>query len=66
MTCTAFIRYCIKHNINPIWDCDNGNEESKNLAKKLGFKSVETYQMHWWHENKRFVDIYLKNYNYTT
>lgn len=66
MTCTAFINHCIKHNINPIWDCDNGNEESKNLAKKLGFKSVETYQMHWWHENKRFVDIYLNNYNYTT
>lgn len=66
MTCTAFIKHCIEHNINPIWDCDNGNKESKNLAKKLGFKSVETYEMFWWHENKRFVDIYLNNYNYTT
>jgi len=64
ITCSEFIKYCVSNNIKPIWDCDNGNENSKNLAIKLGFKSVETYQMHWWHENKQFVDSYLKRFKY--
>lgn len=63
-TCAEFIEYCVSNNIKPVWDCDNGNENSKNLAKKLGFKSVETYEMHWWHKNKTFVEEYLKKYKY--
>ena len=64
VTCSEFIKYCVMNNIKPIWDCDNGNESSKKLALKLGFRSVETYQMHWWHENKNFVDSYLKKFKY--
>lgn len=63
-TCSEFIKYCVNNNIKPIWDCDDGNEGSKSLAKKLGFKSVETYEMHWWHENKNFVQSYLNKFNY--
>lgn len=64
ITCSEFIKYCVRNNIKPIWDCDNGNENSKILASKLGFKSIETYQMHWWHENKEFVNYYLNKFNY--
>lgn len=64
MTCHAFINHCFDHNMKPIWDCDNGNELSKALAVKLGFKSKDIYHMHWWHENKTFVQQYLNNYNY--
>jgi len=63
--CSKFIKHCVENNIKPLWDCDNGNENSKKLAVKLGFKSVETYQMHWWHENKSFVDSYLKKFKYS-
>lgn len=63
-TCGEFIKYCQRNNIKPLWDCDDGNENSKNLAVKLGFKSVDTYEMHWWHENKSFVDSYLKKFKY--
>lgn len=62
--CLQFINYCIENNIKPIWDCDDGNENSKKLAQKLGFKSLETYEMHWWHENKKFVEEYLNNFKY--
>jgi RimJ/RimL family protein N-acetyltransferase len=65
ITCSAFIVYCAKNNIKPLWDCDGGNESSKNLAKKLGFKSVENYRMHWWHENKKNIEAYLKKFNYS-
>ncbi len=54
----------MENNIKPLWDCDAGNEASNSLAVKLGFEIKETYQMHWWHENKKFVDSYLKNFNY--
>ncbi|WP_027632091.1 GNAT family N-acetyltransferase [Clostridium hydrogeniformans] len=64
ITCSKFIEYCLENNIKPIWDCDNGNESSKALAIKLGFNSVETYEMHWWHENKDFIDSYLKKFKY--
>jgi RimJ/RimL family protein N-acetyltransferase len=62
--CSKFIKYCVENSIKPLWDCDDGNEGSKKLADKLGFKSVETYQMHWWHENKTFVENYLKKFKY--
>jgi len=64
ITCSEFIKYCVRNNIEPVWDCDNGNENSKILARKLGFKSVETYQMHFWHENKKIIESYLKKFNY--
>jgi RimJ/RimL family protein N-acetyltransferase len=66
ITCSEFIKHCVNNNIKPIWDCDDGNKRSKALAEKLGFQSVETYQMHWWHENKSFVENYLKKFNYQT
>lgn len=62
--CSQFINHCIENNIKPIWDCDDGNENSKKLALKLGFKTIETYEMHWWHENKKFVEEYLNNFKY--
>lgn len=62
--CSEFIKYCVSNNIKPVWDCDNGNENSKKLADKLGFNSVETYEMHWWHENKNVVRMYLENFKY--
>ncbi|MBU3127863.1 GNAT family N-acetyltransferase [Clostridium tagluense] len=65
ITCLAFIEHCVKNNIKPIWDCDEGNENSKSLAIKLGFNSIENYQMHWWHENKKNIDGYLKKFNYS-
>lgn len=64
ITCSEFIKHCLLNNIEPVWDCDDGNEESKKLAVKLGFNSAENYEMHWWHENKSFVDGYLKKFNY--
>jgi len=64
IACSEFIKYCVNNSIKPIWDCDDGNENSKKLAEKLGFKSEETYEMHWWHKNKSFVDSYLKKFNY--
>ena len=64
ITCSEFIKHCVQNDTKPLWDCDNGNEGSKKLALKLGFKSIETYQMHWWHENKKFVDMYLEKFNY--
>lgn len=65
MTCLAFIEHCVKNNIKPIWDCDGANENSKSLAIKLGFNSIESYHMHWWHENKKIMDGYLKKFNYS-
>ena len=64
VACFEFIKYCVRNNIKPIWDCDNGNEGSKDLARKLGFYSVETYQMHWWHENKKVIEYYLNKFKY--
>lgn len=64
ITCAEFIKHCLQNNITPVWDCDDGNEASKNLAKKLGFRSIETYQMHWWHQNRSFVEEYLNKFNY--
>lgn len=64
ITCSAFIEYCVKNDIKPIWDCDAGNENSESLAIKLGFKCIENYQMHWWHENKNVLDNYLKKFKY--
>lgn len=66
ITCSEFIKHCLKNNIKPVWDCDNGNEASKNLATKLGFRSVEIYKMHWWHENRSFVEKYLNKFNYNS
>lgn len=63
ITCSEFIKYCVKNDIKPLWDCDAGNKNSKNLALKIGFKCVENYQMHWWHENKNVVANYLKKFN---
>lgn len=64
VTSLEFIKYCLANNIEPVWDCDDGNEKSKKLAAKLGFNSVENYEMHWWHENKSYVDEYLNKFNY--
>lgn len=65
VTCRAFIHHCLQQGIEPIWDCDNGNTYSKVLAEKLGFRGVETYEMHWWHENSAFVESYLKKFSYS-
>lgn len=66
LACSEFIKHCVKNDIKPVWDCDKGNENSKKLAIKLGFKIVETYEMYWWHENRKFVEEYLNKFNYNT
>lgn len=65
IACAAFIHHCLNLGIEPVWDCDNGNRNSKVLAEKLGFKPIETYDMHWWHENQKFVESYLKKFSYS-
>ena len=65
IACAAFIMHCARKGLNPIWDCDGGNENSKKLAVKLGFRGQENYQMHWWHENKKVIEGYLKKFEYT-
>lgn len=63
IVCSAFIKFCVEDGIMPLWDCDAGNESSKKLAEKLGFKCIDEYQMHWWHEDKNVISNYLKKFN---
>ncbi len=63
IACSAFINFCVKNDIAPLWDCDVGNDNSKKLAEKLGFKCTDDYQMHWWHEDKNVIRNYLKKFD---
>jgi hypothetical protein len=40
------------------------NSEFCNVIHLLKQKSIETYQMHWWHENEKLVNYYLNKFNY--
>lgn len=42
---TSFIKYCLKKNIIPKWDCDVSNESSIKLAGKLGFVTPIKYSI---------------------
>ncbi|MBM7633139.1 GNAT family N-acetyltransferase [Geomicrobium sediminis] len=43
----AFVKECRKQNITPMWDCDEGNEASMQLAKRLGFSEVNRYHLYY-------------------
>lgn len=64
--CRAFIHHCLLQGINPLWACDNGNANSKVLAKKLDFRSEETYELDWWHKNSKVVESYIKKFSYSS
>jgi RimJ/RimL family protein N-acetyltransferase len=65
LTCAAFIEKCLEHNIQPNWNCDAGNQASKQLASKLGFEKLDDFHMLWWHENKAVISSYLKKHSYS-
>lgn len=62
--CSKFIEYCEKNKLTTLWVCDSGNEPSKSLVKKLGFKKSKDVDMLWWHENQEIIASYLSKYNY--
>lgn len=43
----AFVTECRKRNITPIWDCDEANVASMQLANKLGFSEVNRYHLYY-------------------
>lgn len=38
LTCSAFIEYCLSHDLEPNWGCYHFNPDSQALAEKLGFE----------------------------
>lgn len=64
ITCSAFIEYCLEHELIPTWDADGGNEASNKLALKLGFAKSKDVNILWWHEDEEMIKSYLKKYNY--
>lgn len=40
--CSAFINYCLKKSLEPLWSCRQANVESYKLAKSLGFEPTLT------------------------
>lgn len=44
-TATAFVQHCAAHNIIPHWDCWSSNVASLRVARKVGFDSIERYQV---------------------
>lgn len=64
ITCSAFIEYCLDHDLIPAWDADSGNEPSNKLSLKLGFDKSQDINILWWHENVEIIKSYLIKYNY--
>jgi RimJ/RimL family protein N-acetyltransferase len=64
ITCAAFMEKCLEHNIEPNWNCDAGNQASKQFTVKLGFEKLDDFPMLWWHEDKEVVASYMKKYSY--
>ena len=44
---SAFIEECLKRNLDPYWECSEGNETSSGLARKLGFREVGSFCRLW-------------------
>lgn len=44
---TACIRYCLKHGLQPLWNCEARNFPSVRVAKAIGFVKKEDYYV--WH-----------------
>ncbi|MCL2772527.1 MAG: GNAT family N-acetyltransferase [Oscillospiraceae bacterium] len=40
LTCSAFVEYCLLHDLEPNWGCYQFNPDSQALAKKLGFEEI--------------------------
>lgn len=62
--CSEFIKHCKMNNLTALWICDYGNQNSNNLAAKLGFKKIKDFEMFWWHSNKEFIAKYLEDFKY--
>ena len=45
LTCSAFVEYCLLHNLEPNWGCYHFNPDSQALAKKLGFEEISRKDM---------------------
>ncbi|WP_052361790.1 GNAT family N-acetyltransferase [Geomicrobium sp. JCM 19038] len=43
----GYVRECRKRKITPVWDCDEVNEASMQLANKLGFSEVSRYHLYY-------------------
>ncbi|WP_058303198.1 GNAT family N-acetyltransferase [Gorillibacterium timonense] len=39
---SALIEYCLRHDLEPVWGCREGNIGSYRLARKLGFEPIRT------------------------
>ena len=46
-TCIRVLAELEKRGLKPTWSCDCDNDESKNLAKKLGFVNPKQYEFLW-------------------
>jgi GNAT superfamily N-acetyltransferase len=44
-TAKAFINHCLMNDLNPRWDCDETNDSSIHLARKLGFSDPAVYSI---------------------
>jgi RimJ/RimL family protein N-acetyltransferase len=62
--CSEFLKHCKTNNLTALWICDYGNENSNNLAAKLGFEKVKDIEIFWWHSNKEFIAKYLEDFKY--
>lgn len=50
LICSAFIEKCTQSGKLPNWECFWDNEPSVNLAKKLGFITLDEYPVFYWEE----------------
>lgn len=60
----AFVEYCKKKKLLAVWNADKGNEISQHLAQKCGFEYTYEEDELWWHEDKKQIEQYLRNYKY--
>jgi RimJ/RimL family protein N-acetyltransferase len=45
LTASAFVAHCAGQRVTPHWDCWSDNAASVAVAKKIGFRQVETYSV---------------------
>ena len=51
--CLVLIEDLLKHNLEPVWTCWDYKESNTNLAEKLGFELVQSYNAYIWKKEKR-------------
>jgi RimJ/RimL family protein N-acetyltransferase len=48
LAASAFVEHCVERGVTPYWDAWTSNAPSLAVAKKVGFRKVESYSVHVW------------------